>query len=104
LPSPVVLTSMNCSESWLASHVRPLLAVGQQPEQKLYPMAAERHVTQLVADQELDAVELTEELVQRVLLVRPLPRQAIAADIPTYLIDSREDAPRRLLAGNTRVR
>lgn len=47
----------------------PLVAVGEDPEQQLHAAPADRHVAQLVADQQVAAVELAQEPVQRVLLL-----------------------------------
>src|SRR2546423_317815 len=49
-----------------------LIAVAEDPKQKLDTASAQRDVTELVADQQVGPLQLTQESVQRVLLLRLL--------------------------------
>ena len=48
------------------------VAVGEDPEKKLDATATQRHISQFVTDQEMKSVQLVEDTVERVLLLRLL--------------------------------
>jgi hypothetical protein len=50
-------------------HTGTLVAVAEDPEQEFDATATERHISQLVADQQVRPLQLPEEFVQRVLLL-----------------------------------
>src|SRR4249920_2616052 len=50
-------------------HAGALVALAKHPEQELDTATTERHVSQLVADQQLGPFQLPQELIQRVLLL-----------------------------------